>query len=322
MIREICFNPVIDKMYFIDNFVEGNIYRKLSGEEYAGGKSINIAKALTSYGIRNCCYVMVAGKNGQTITDFFDQSQIDYVPFDIEGNTRTTINIIDAQHGRETELLELGPYACEQVQQQMLEKIREDTDPEDIIVCSGIGSEGMEKGIYKKLSEICREKDAICILDANDDWLTEAFPAEYYLAKPNVRELKELFAIKERITEKELFSLVCRLREKGAQNILVSNGAEGAFFFDERDIYKISIPSMNVVSTIGSGDCTVAGFCAGMSMGMNLKETLKFSMAWGISNTQHSEGGCIEKEEIEELKKQVVVKKCSVEELDATEKKF
>lgn len=69
MIREICFNPVIDKMYFIDNFVEGNIYRKLSGEEYAGGKSINIAKALTSYGIRNCCYVMVAGKNGQTITD-------------------------------------------------------------------------------------------------------------------------------------------------------------------------------------------------------------------------------------------------------------
>ena len=50
MIREICFNPVIDKMYFIENFIEGNIYRKLSSEEYAGGKGINIAKALTTYG--------------------------------------------------------------------------------------------------------------------------------------------------------------------------------------------------------------------------------------------------------------------------------
>ena len=66
MIREICFNPVIDKMYFIENFIEGNIYRKLSSEEYAGGKGINIAKALTTYGIPNCCYVTVAGKNGKT----------------------------------------------------------------------------------------------------------------------------------------------------------------------------------------------------------------------------------------------------------------
>ena len=116
MIREICFNPVIDKMYFIENFIEGNIYRKLSSEEYAGGKGINIAKALTTYGIPNCCYVTVAGKNGKTITDYLEQSQIEYVSFDVEGNTRTTINIIDTKSGRETELLEIGPYINEQLQ--------------------------------------------------------------------------------------------------------------------------------------------------------------------------------------------------------------
>ena len=136
------------------------------------------------------------------------------------------------------------------------------------------------------------------MLDANDDWLEEAFPAKYYLMKPNIRELKELFDIKEMITERQLFSLICKLREKGVRNVLLSNGKEGALYFGENEIYKISIPSMKTISTIGSGDCTVAGFCAGINLGLNLEEVLKFSMAWGISNTQHSEGGCIEKTEV------------------------
>ena len=322
MIREICFNPVIDKMYFIENFIEGNIYRKLSSEEYAGGKGINIAKALTTYGIPNCCYVTVAGKNGKTITDYLEQSQIEYVSFDVEGNTRTTINIIDTKSGRETELLEIGSYINEQLQQKMLDIIAEDTEEGDIIICSGIGSNGMEKGIYRKIAEICQKQKALCVLDANDDWLEEAFPAKYYLMKPNIRELKELFDIKEMITERQLFSLICKLREKGVRNVLLSNGKEGALYFGENEIYKISIPSMKTISTIGSGDCTVAGFCAGINLGLNLEEVLKFSMAWGISNTQHSEGGCIEKTEVDEIKEKVAVRRCSVTELDTTEKKF
>ena len=145
MIREICFNPVIDKMYFIENFIEGNIYRKLSSEEYAGGKGINIAKALTTYGIPNCCYVTVAGKNGKTITDYLEQSQIEYVSFDVEGNTRTTINIIDTKSGRETELLEIGPYINEQLQQKMLDIIAEDTEEGDIPNIEWLSSTSMSK---------------------------------------------------------------------------------------------------------------------------------------------------------------------------------
>ena len=63
-------------------------------------------------------------------------------------------------------------------------------------------------------------------------------------------------------------------------------------------------------------------FILGINLGLNLEEVLKFSMAWGISNTQHSEGGCIEKTEVDEIKEKVAVRRCSVTELDTTEKKF
>lgn len=46
--------------------------------------------------------------------------------------------------------------------------------------------------------------------------------------------------------------------------VLVSMGEKGAIAITKDNVYQLTVPNVTIVSTIGSGDSTVAGFYYGM----------------------------------------------------------
>ena len=50
MIRIICLNPVIDRVYYISDFVEAKKYYEIRPQIFVGGKGINIARVMSQMG--------------------------------------------------------------------------------------------------------------------------------------------------------------------------------------------------------------------------------------------------------------------------------
>jgi fructose-1-phosphate kinase PfkB-like protein len=123
MIRSICLNPVIDRVYFINQFQAGGLYRDNRPKFYSGGKGVNVAKVLAALGETCVIYGFIAGSAGQNLKADLVSRGIQSRLLEIPGDTRTTINIIDNEHHEETEILELGPTADEIALQSLLEQL-------------------------------------------------------------------------------------------------------------------------------------------------------------------------------------------------------
>ena len=71
--------------------------------------------------------------------------------------------------------------------------------------------------------------------------------------------------------------------EKGAQSVIISLGGDGAIYVDQHQSIKAVNPQGHVVNTVGSGDSTVAGMVAGVSMGLNIDEAFQQAVASGTA---------------------------------------
>ncbi|MBS6645612.1 MAG: hexose kinase [Clostridiaceae bacterium] len=301
MIRVICLNPVIDRVYYIDDFCAATKFYEVPPKIYVGGKGINIARVMSLMGEHSVLYGFLGGGNGRLVFDDMKRYDVEFKAFQTSGETRTTINIIDNRNRKETEITEPGPEVGEYEEQQFLDALEGDLREGDMVICSGIPMKGMSEDIYRKVSGICEMHGSKCILDATGVYLEKSFPGRYYFSKPNFSELSELFSITEEENVENIIKSGKRMLEMGVENLLISTGESGGIFLNEKGIFRAVIPKEEVVSTIGSGDASVAGFCIGVKRGYSAKDCVRLAMACGICNAKFSKVGYVEPEMVKEL---------------------
>ncbi len=309
MIRILCLNPVIDRVYYINNFQTGRQFHGINPKCYSGGKGVNIARVLGCLGEPCVLYAFLGGTNGRRIETDMASYGVQLRAFWKEEETRSTINIIDKQGGGETEITEPGPTVSLKEERDFLKLLEDEICQGDMIICSGLPANGMSQNIYKQVSQMCEEKDASCVLDANRQYLKGAFPGKYYFSKPNFEEMAKLFGYAGEESETAIYRMGIKLLNLGVENLLVSMGAKGGLFFNQREILRIKVPKTNVISTIGSGDAAVAGFCLGAVQKREIEDCIRLAMACGICNTRYSQVGYVEREEVESLLKEIVIEK-------------
>ena len=95
----------------------------------------------------------------------------------------------------------------------------------------------------------------------------------------------------------------------GAQNVCISLGKDGMIFLNNEEVFEVTIPKVNAVNTVGSGDSTIAGFSVAISREYDIVDTLKFANACGISNALNVKTGFVTLEEVEKYSQLVDVKK-------------
>lgn len=301
MIRVICLNPVIDRMYYIDDFCAATKFYEVPPKIYVGGKGINIARVMSLMGEHCVLYGFLGGVNGRLVSEDMKGYDVEFKAFQTSGETRTTINIIDNKNRKETEITEPGTEVGEKEEQEFLETLKADLRKGDMVICSGIPMKGMSQDIYQKVSRLCEQHGSICILDATGIYLERSFPGNYYFSKPNFSELSELFSITEEETMENIIKSGKRMLDMGVENLLISTGESGGIFLNDSGIYKAVIPKEEVVSTIGSGDASVAGFCIGVKRGYSSEDCVKLAMACGICNAKFSKVGYVEPDMVKRL---------------------
>ncbi len=304
MIHVICLNPAIDKFYEIDGFAAGEDYPGQRPRCVNGGKGVNVARVLAQLGEKPTLYAYLG--DGAKALEKEMRALCTCVFFSVQGNCRTTINILDREGGRETVITEAGPTIAKAHVNQLLDTLEDMIAPGDIVVCSGSIISGGPADYYAQISRLCARYGVRCVLDCNAKTLPASLEnAHYALGKPNERELCALLGAERTQNPEEIVRLAKELT--GFDSLLVSMGAAGGVYVTRDAAVYSPGAQVKVQSTVGSGDACLAGAVYAMAHGYNIEETLRLAMACGAANAQREETGIASREEVLALAQSVCV---------------
>ena len=312
MIYTITFNPALDYTVQVEKFEIGKINRTKSENILAGGKGLNVSIILKRLGIENTALSFIAGFTGKELERKIKQYNIktDFIEIN-NGYTRINVKISSLKKNsliqeRETALNGNGPEITQEDIDELLEKIKK-INSEDIVILSGNVPKCINEDIYEIICKELNEKNVKFVVDASQKLLMNCLKYKPFFIKPNKDELEETFNTKIK-TKKEIIIYAKKLQEKGAQNVLISLGGDGAILITkDNEVYYSNTPKGQVKNTVGAGDSMVAGFITGYLKKKNYIEALKLGIASG-SATAFSAGLAMN-EEINELLKQITIEK-------------
>ena len=109
MIVTVTLNAAIDRTLVVPNFQPGQRHRASVGFPSAGGKGINVARALKRLGAPVVCTGLAGGRTGTLLVEELTNEGIlnDFVR--IHGESRTSIAVLDPTSNAYTEINEWGP---------------------------------------------------------------------------------------------------------------------------------------------------------------------------------------------------------------------
>lgn len=278
MIYTVTLNPSIDYVIKVDKLITGNINRVNEEHVYPGGKGINVTRILKSLDNDNIALGFVSGFTGDYIINSLQELNLksDFIKVK-EGFTRINVKVKSEE---ETEINGQGPKISEEELNQFYKVIDKLVDG-DILILSGSIPSCLDERLYESIMKKVEDRDIKVIVDATKNLLLNVLKYKPFLIKPNNHELAEMFNVELNSTEDVVF-YARKLKEMGAQNVLISMGKDGALLVTENDeVFASSVAKGEVINSVGAGDSMVAGFIAGYLKSNSYEEALRLGAASG-----------------------------------------
>ena len=286
MIYTITFNPALDYIVKMDEFNLGNVNRSNNAFVYAGGQGINVSIVLNNLGVKSKALGFIAGFTGDEIERRVREFGCDTEFIKLkEGMSRINVKI---KADVESEINGGGPDISSEALEKLYAKLDTLTTG-DILVLAGSIPKTMPTDIYERIMERLQEKDVKFIVDTTGESLLKVLKYNPFLIKPNHHELGELFGVKLNSKE-EVIEYAKKLKDMGAQNVIISMAGDGAVLIDSNGgVTTSNVPKGVVKNSVGAGDSMVAGFIAGYLNSEKIEDGFKLGVATG-SASAFSEG--------------------------------
>lgn len=299
MIFTLTLNPSLDYFLSIEDFKVAQTNRTEDEFFLPAGKGINVSLMLQRLGFQSQMLGFLAGFSGVELQKRLQEwhAMEDFI-FLQEGQTRINVKICSKQ---ESEINARGPLIPEEKIQELCEKLQK-IQKEDFLILSGSLPQGLSSSFYAQLISQCKSERII--LDCTGKAMQKALVSKPFLIKPNKAEVEELFGLYNASME-DLRDCAIILQKKGARNVLVSMGGEGAFLISEdQNFYFCKAPKGELLNSVGAGDCMVAGMVAGLKKGFSLKNAFLYAVACGSASAFCV--GFASKEEVENIFKNLI----------------
>jgi 1-phosphofructokinase len=302
MIYTCTLNPSVDYIVHVDELRVGELNRAVKTLAFPGGKGINVSRVLKRLGVESTALGFIGGFTGAFIIEQLQNENIACDFVEVPGNTRINVKL---KSGIETEINGQGPMIEPKYEEALIKKMQALTE-DDVVVLAGSVPSSLSPDIYEKIIDEAKKGKAKVVVDTSGPALKQLLARKPFLAKPNHKELAELFETSFH-SKDEIMVYGRRLVELGVENVIVSMAGNGAFYFNKEMTLFAKAPKGTVKNSVGAGDSMVAGFLAAYTSGKSLEEAFAYSVASG-SATAFSEDLCT-KDRVEQLVCEVNVKR-------------
>lgn len=310
MILTVTLNAAVDRTVAVPNFRLGQRHRAVESRTVAGGKGVNVARALKHLGRPVIATGFVGGSSGVRIVERLGEESILNDFTRIRGESRTNLAVVDPTTGEQTEINERGPQVTEEEVEAFVKKLLYLAQGASICVLAGSMPPGSDPDLYARLVTELKGLDVTTVLDTDGEQMRAGLRAGPAVVVPNVLEAEEAVGF-EFNDSTDLAMGLQSLIEMGAGEAIITK-PEGCSAIigegHERQRYEVEIDPMEPISAVGSGDAFLAGYVAAMYEGRSPRECLALGVASGAESTQHFGAGTVDQREVQRLANRVEVR--------------
>jgi 1-phosphofructokinase/tagatose 6-phosphate kinase len=309
MILTVTLNAAIDRTVAVPSFRQGNRHRAVEASTVAGGKGVNVARALKLLDLPVIATGLAGGPTGARLMERLAEESILTDFTWIAGESRTNLAVIDPTSGEQTEINERGPAVSPVEVKELLERIAYLSEGMKICVLAGSVPPGAGDDLYARLVADLGRRGVPVVLDAEGEAMLAGVRAGASMVTPNEREAEELVG-QEFADADDLAHGLRELVRLGAGEAAITR-AQGCVAVvgenSERRLLEVHTEPLEPVSTVGSGDAFLAGYVAARCEGRSAEECLAYGVACGAESTQHFGAGTVDRNQVERLLGEVAV---------------
>jgi 1-phosphofructokinase/tagatose 6-phosphate kinase len=287
VIVTVTLNAALDRTLTVPHFQLGHRHRASDVLTLAGGKGINVARALKRLDVPVVATGLAGGRTGTRIVEELTSEAIlnDFVRIGEESRTSTAV--VDPTEGSYTEINEWGPKVTSVELEMLLDKLHYLSRGADFVVFAGTLPRGVDESFYAEAVRDLNRRDVQVVLDTEGQPLRFGTEAEPFLVSPNQLEAEHVVG-QELEDEEDFLMALDAMAELGARNVQITmEFGCYALFREERQVkrYKALAPTVEAVSVVGAGDVLLAQFIAAQLAGKTSEEALRLAVAAGAAST-------------------------------------
>ncbi|MBL8930474.1 MAG: 1-phosphofructokinase [Kineosporiaceae bacterium] len=275
-------NPSVDRTIAVPDLRRGEVHRATSSRIDPGGKGINVSRALTAQSAATLAVFPSGGPEGALMDALLTAAAVPRHTVPVEGTLRMNVAVVEPD-GTTTKLNEPGPTLGPQDVEGLIDGVLGvlDTRTSWVVGCGSLPP-GAPEDLYATLITRLREHGVRVAIDSSQAPLAAAVRARPHLIKPNHEELAELVD-RPLPTLGDVRDAAADLIDKGLERVVVSLGRDGALLVDEDTCLHAVATIGDPLSTVGAGDCLLAGLLNALSVGADASTALISGVTWGAA---------------------------------------
>ena len=303
MIVTVTLNAALDRSLTVPILQLGHRHRASAVLTLAGGKGINVARALKRLDVPVVATGLAGGRTGTRIVEELTAEAIlnDFVR--IRDESRTSTLVVDPTSGTHTEINEWGPKVTGAELDMLHEKLRYLSRGAEFVVFAGSLPRGVDEGFYAEAMRDLTRRGVRVVLDTEGEPLRLGLEAEPWLVSPNQHEAEQLVG-QELQDEEDFLMALDRIAEMGARNVHITLET-GCFALvrEERQArrYRAIGPQLEPVSVVGAGDALLAQWLNSRLEEWRTDEGLRLGVAAGCASVLEMGAGSFDAAEARRL---------------------
>ncbi|GAA2180636.1 1-phosphofructokinase [Leucobacter tardus] len=281
MITALTPNPSVDRAVTVRDLDRGQVLRATSARVDPGGKGVNVGRAIAAMGGDPVVVVPSGGPEGALFEALLAQTDVTASVVQVSGSVRMNISVLEPD-GTTTKLNEPGPDLEDTDVASLMTATLAGATPGAWVAGCGSLPPGAPIDLYARLVRDAVSRGALVAIDSSGAPMRAAVAARPTLIKPNREELAEL-------TDRTLDTLGAvidtaqELVRLGIAYVAVSLGRDGAVLVTESAVAHARAVVTDPVSTVGAGDCMLAGLLSGLDQGLDAADALEQGVRWGAA---------------------------------------
>jgi tagatose 6-phosphate kinase len=293
VIVTVTLNAALDRTLTVPGFQIGYRHRSSDVLAIAGGKGINVARALKLLDVPVVATGLAGGRTGTRIVEELTSEAIlnDFVR--IARESRTSSAVVDPTSGTYTEINEWGPEVTAAELDLLGEKLHYLARGADFVVLAGSLPRRVPTSFYADVIRNLARRDVRVVLDSEGEALRAGVEAGPYLVLPNQNEAEGLVG-QELEDDDDFLMALDAIAEMGPRNVVITleNGCF-ALLRIGRKLRRVRALATHVepVSRVGSGDVLLAQFLAAIVDENSPEDAIRLAVAAGAASVREVGAG-------------------------------
>ncbi len=276
-------NPAIDRTLTLPTLTPGAILRPRQVRVAAGGKGLNVARAVHTLGGKAVCAGPVGGHSGRWLDDLARGEGLETAWSWTGCDTRSCLILVDEATQQVTVINELGPAQTDAVWAQLGDDVVRLAGAASCIAVCGSLPQGLSAEAHEHLLRRLQASNVPVWVDAHGPGLAGALRVPGLHFKLNTDEAAALLA-QPLTSADEIVAAGRRLLDQGARHVILTRGGLSTWAIGPDGVIEQPTAPVLVRNPIGSGDSFLAGLLVALERGHPIATALRWAAAAGAAN--------------------------------------